>query len=254
MLATSRAAARPKAVAMATPTSGKRDPMLRAARASLRAYWYLARCHSDLKRGPQLQQLIALFHRHPAHLVRRGAGNFFFEIPKLRIEPGGVEFRQGDRLLREDGKARRRNLGETATHEETQFFCRRFVDYDDAWLHRRDQGSMILEDGEFAFRSRNDHGFDISRKDQLFGRNEFEVKSRHCMPQDVVSVAISVFCFCRGYPRARRRGPTLRRLGRELLRFFDSLFDGADHIESGFRQMIVIAFDEPLEALDGVGE
>ena len=67
--------------------------------------------------------MIALLHRHPAFLVRFGAGNFFCEIFKLRIEPGGVEFRQRDRLLREDGKARWSNLGETATHEETSFFA-----------------------------------------------------------------------------------------------------------------------------------
>ena len=154
-------------------------------------------------RGPQLQQLITLFHRHSARLVRFRAGNFFFEIFKLRIERSGVEFRQGDRLLGEDGKARRSNLGETTAHEKTQFFCGRFVDHDNAWLHRRDQGCMIFEDGEFAFRSRNDHGFDISRKDECFGRNEFKVKSRHRTPREVVSVVCSC---CEGSPVVSHSG------------------------------------------------
>ena len=67
--------------------------------------------------------MIALLHRHPARLVRFGAGNFFFKFLSSASSAGGVEFREGDHLLREDGKARRSNLGETATHEETQFFA-----------------------------------------------------------------------------------------------------------------------------------
>src|SRR5258708_37928412 len=46
----------------------------------------------------------------------------------------------------------------------------------------------------------------------------------------------------------------LRRFGRELLALFDRLFDGADHVESLLRQMIVLAFAKPAETLDGVGE
>src|SRR5450755_3916550 len=46
----------------------------------------------------------------------------------------------------------------------------------------------------------------------------------------------------------------LRCFSRELLALLDGFFDGADHIEGGFRQMIVLAFADGAEALDGVGE
>src|SRR5450631_4824761 len=43
-------------------------------------------------------------------------------------------------------------------------------------------------------------------------------------------------------------------LGSQLLALFDGLFDGADHVEGGFRQMIIFAFDDSAETLDGVGK
>src|SRR6202171_2400635 len=43
-------------------------------------------------------------------------------------------------------------------------------------------------------------------------------------------------------------------LSSQLLALFDGLFDGADHVEGGFRQVIVFAFANPTETLDGVGE
>ncbi len=46
----------------------------------------------------------------------------------------------------------------------------------------------------------------------------------------------------------------LRRLRRQLLALLDRLFDGADHVEGGFREVVVLAGDEALEALDGVFE
>src|SRR5256885_6820363 len=36
----------------------------------------------------------------------------------------------------------------------------------------------------------------------------------------------------------------------ELLALVDRLFDGADHVERGLRQVIVLAVDQPLEALE----
>ena len=48
-----------------------------------------------------------------------------------------------------------------------------------------------------------------------------------------------------------------RRLGGvsgELLALLDGFFDRADHVEGGFREMIVLAFANSLEALDGIGE
>ena len=44
------------------------------------------------------------------------------------------------------------------------------------------------------------------------------------------------------------------RLGSELLALLHRLLDGADHVEGGFRQMVVFALAQPLEAADGVGE
>src|ERR1700754_1552788 len=46
----------------------------------------------------------------------------------------------------------------------------------------------------------------------------------------------------------------LRRFGGQLLALLDRLFDGADHVEGGFRQVIILAFAEIAETLDGVGE
>src|SRR3974390_3890967 len=40
----------------------------------------------------------------------------------------------------------------------------------------------------------------------------------------------------------------------ELLALLDRLFDGADHVEGRFRQVVVLAFAEATESLDGVGE
>src|SRR5216683_505050 len=42
--------------------------------------------------------------------------------------------------------------------------------------------------------------------------------------------------------------------GRELLALLDGFFDGADHIERLFGKMVVLAFAQSAEALDGVGE
>ena len=46
----------------------------------------------------------------------------------------------------------------------------------------------------------------------------------------------------------------LRRFRRELLALLDRLFDGADHVEGLLGQMIVFAFAQTAETLDGVGE
>src|SRR5215831_1768914 len=43
-------------------------------------------------------------------------------------------------------------------------------------------------------------------------------------------------------------------LRRQLLTLVDGLLDGADHVEGGLRQVVVLAFAQPLEAADGVGE
>jgi hypothetical protein len=44
----------------------------------------------------------------------------------------------------------------------------------------------------------------------------------------------------------------LGRLGRELFALLNRLFDGSYHVESSFRQVIIFAFAESLEAFDGV--
>ena len=45
---------------------------------------------------------------------------------------------------------------------------------------------------------------------------------------------------------------SLGRLRREFLALIDRLFDGPNHVEGGFRQVIILAFAESLEAFDGV--
>src|SRR4029450_12926597 len=46
----------------------------------------------------------------------------------------------------------------------------------------------------------------------------------------------------------------LRGLGGELLGLGNGLLDGADHVEGRFRQVVVVAFAQALEALDRVGQ
>ena len=41
-------------------------------------------------------------------------------------------------------------------------------------------------------------------------------------------------------------------LGRQFLGLLDRLLDGADHVEGGLGQIVVLAFDDAFEALDGV--
>src|ERR1051326_6772469 len=46
----------------------------------------------------------------------------------------------------------------------------------------------------------------------------------------------------------------LGRLGGELFTLFDRLLDGADHVEGGLRQVVVLALAEALKTADGVFE
>src|SRR5580693_7763146 len=78
-----------------------------------------------------------------------------------------------------------------------------------------------------ALGTRQIHLIDIAGEQYAFRRDKFKMKRGHC------------------------RTPSLRRLG-ELFALFDGFVDGADHIEGGFRQMIVFAFDQALEAFDGI--
>src|SRR5262249_6753436 len=52
-----------------------------------------------------------------------------------------------------------------------------------------------------------------------------------------------------GFPRSASGG-----LGSHLTALFDCLFDGADHVEGALGQVVIVAFDDALEALDGVFE
>src|SRR5258705_9836132 len=55
-------------------------------------------------------------------------------------------------------------------------------------------------------------------------------------------------------PLLVRYSLALRCFRRELLALLDRLFDGANHVEGRLRQMIVLAFAQPAETLDGVGK
>ena len=55
-------------------------------------------------------------------------------------------------------------------------------------------------------------------------------------------------------PKRGVSGAISRRLGGELFAFFHRLLDRAHHVEGGFRQMVVLAFAQSLEAADRVGE
>src|SRR3712207_9159656 len=43
-----------------------------------------------------------------------------------------------------------------------------------------------------------------------------------------------------------------RSFGSQLLRLFDRFLDGADHVEGGFGEVVIVAVHNALEALDGV--
>src|ERR1019366_2257752 len=154
--------------------------------------------------------MIALFDGAPACFVRRGAADFFLATVNHGIELGRVEVRQADRLIREDGEARRPGLGKAAGHKKAQFCCRCLLDHDNAWLHARDQRRVVLEDGEFALRSGNGHGLRFSRKDEFFGGNDFKMKSRHRIFLDLVSwpYAASAASFC-AFSTASSMAPTI---------------------------------------------
>src|SRR6516164_2865319 len=57
-----------------------------------------------------------------------------------------------------------------------------------------------------------------------------------------------------GYSPLPIRYSPLRRFRGQLLALLDRLFDGADHVEGGFGQVVILAFAEAAEALDGVRE
>src|ERR1700727_903267 len=65
--------------------------------------------------------------------------------------------------------------------------------------------------------------------------------SRLSRPTFLLATPYSLFALLRGF-------------GCELLALFDRLFDGADHVEGRLRQVIVLAFADGAETLDGVGE
>src|SRR5690606_23493978 len=46
--------------------------------------------------------------------------------------------------------------------------------------------------------------------------------------------------------------PLLRRFRSQTLCLLDRFLDGADHVEGGFRKVVVLAVHQALEALDGV--
>src|SRR6185312_6708286 len=97
---------------------------------------------------------------------------------------------------------------------------------------------------------------DLAGEGELFGRDEIEVEGGHGKP------ASSELRMASREERKRRLSIrhslfAIRRLGcfsRQLLALLDGFFDGADHVERRFRQMVVLAFAETAEALDGVGE
>ena len=48
--------------------------------------------------------------------------------------------------------------------------------------------------------------------------------------------------------------PSAHAASAQFLALLDGLLDGADHVEGRFRQMVVFALAQALEAADGVGE
>src|SRR4051812_29560786 len=74
----------------------------------------------------------------------------------------------------------------------------------------------------------------------LSSRRSGDTSSKVILPGGWISIATA--------------SPALRRFGGELLALLDRLLDGADHVEGAFRQIVILAGDQALEAFDRVLE
>src|ERR1700733_8724504 len=97
---------------------------------------------------------------------------------------------------------------------------------------------------------------DLAGEGEFFRRDQIEMEGRHGVPCE--------WRMANSEWRRRKRGLGIRYslfairplgcFGGQLLALFDRLIDVADHVEGGFRQVIVLAFTDGTEALDGVGQ
>ena len=123
-------------------------------------------------------------------------------------------------------------------------------------LQRRDQRRMIGEHAELPFGARDVDLIDLAGEQQLLGRDEIEVKGSHgsddrrqtartddaqaCFMISVLDLyPSSVICRLSSVPPL---SSVSRRLGGQALALLDRLLDGADHVEGGLRQVVVLAF------------
>src|ERR1700693_4695085 len=116
---------------------------------------------------------------------------------------------------------------------------------------------MSGEHAEIALDTGNIDLIHFTGEGEFFGRNEIEMEGGHGEPASGEwRIASSEECARIPYLFVIPYSPFVRlsRFGSQLLALFDRLFDGADHVERGFRQMIVLAFADGAETLDGVGE
>ena len=106
---------------------------------------------------------------------------------------------------------------------------------------------MSGEHAEITLDAGNVDLIDFAGEGELFRRDEIEVEGGHgSYSCEVVEWRIAsgdsqesgVYLFA----TPNSRFAPLSRFGGELLALFDRLFDGADHVEGGFRQVIVLAF------------
>ena len=124
----------------------------------------------------------------------------------------------------------RTDFGEAAEHDELGLLAGR-IDRHHAGPQQRDQRRVAGEHAEVAFRAGNVDLIDLAGERDLLRGDEFEVERGHADPTLT---------------------SWLRRFRREPFALLDGFFDVADHVEGGFRQVVVLAVDQALEALDGV--
>src|SRR4029079_8242848 len=123
---------------------------------------------------------------------------------------------------------------------------------EDTRPHRRHDRGVAGKHAEIALPTGNVNLIDFAGEGELFGRNEIEVEGGHEKPASSEwRMASSEWC---GKQRLSIRHSlfAIRLLGcfsRELLALLDGFFDGADHVEGSFRQVIVLAFADRAETL-----
>ena len=186
---------------------------------------------------------------------------------------GDLLLRQG--LLGQDGKAVLAHVGEAAADRTRRPLPGVSVTTRKPGLERRHQRRMAGQHRHIALARRAGRPASTSPENRMrSGRDEFEGEGGHGLAVNAgpfgsraglargrsysrVGIRVGLWTCSAGsrLPEGGRASMIgLRRLGGEALGLLDGFLDGADHVEGRLREVVVLAFDEALEALDRVGE